>query len=267
METKIKIPMPFNLSVSANCGQCFRFTENPDGTVEGFSGDRYIKLKQQNDTLILYDMEEWEFDTYWRRYFDLFTDYNEINEKLSASPLLVPIVESQKGIRVFNADFFETLISFIISQNNNIPRIKKIIECLCENFGTKTPFGYAFPTALELKGVTAEDLSIIKAGFRARYIADAVEKVNDGTVSCFRVKTLPLESARNELMQIVGVGKKVADCTLLFSCGRRTAFPEDVWIKRAVADLFPMGLPKEAKGNEGLLQQYIFNYYRLANTK
>ena len=171
-------------------------------------------------------------------------------------------IEFAPGIRVLNQDFFETLITFIISQNNNIPRIKQLCDRLGERYGTKVGESWAFPTAEQMKDITEQDYKDMKFGFRAKYLADAVAKVLDGTIDEKVVKSLSYKEAQEYLMQIKGVGPKVADCVLLFSCRQYESFPKDVWIKKAMAQLFPNGFPQCCKGYEGIAQQYIFHYAR-----
>ena len=170
--------------------------------------------------------------------------------------------EYGKGIRVLNQEPWETLCSFIISQNNNIKRIKGIIARLCENFGNETENGYTFPAPEKLACLTPEDLSELRAGFRAKYIIDAAQKVTSGEVDLKKLRNLSTDEARAELMKIKGVGPKVADCALLFSHKHISAFPKDVWIKRAMQVLFRGDLPEIAKPYAGIVQQYIFFYAR-----
>jgi N-glycosylase/DNA lyase len=157
---------------------------------------------------------------------------------------------------------FETLITFIISQNNNIPRISGIVERLCDNFGEDRGGYRDFPSAETLSELSTFDLAPIRAGFRDKYIIDAARNWVDGTVREEFLKTAPLDSARDMLMKIKGVGPKVADCVLLFSANRLETFPKDVWIKRAMESLFPDGLPECAREYAGIAQQYIFHYAR-----
>ena len=153
---------------------------------------------------------------------------------------------------------------FIISQNNNIKRIKGIVERLCENFGEKLPEGeYTFPTAEKLSKLSVDDLAPIRAGFRNKYIIDSAQKVNSGEVNLNICYDLPYDEAQQELMKIKGVGTKVADCTLLFGFHRIEAFPLDVWMKRAMEKLFPTMSPKDFGEYAGIAQQYIFHYSRM----
>ncbi len=212
----------------------------------------------------------------WREYFDLDADYSEYIERLSADETLAAACRASAGIRILRQEPFETLISFIISQNNNIPRISGIVERLCQTFGERidgsggevaenAEAAYSFPTAKRLEGIEAGDLAPLRAGFRARYIADAVARVNSGEVDFGEIDALPLDKARERLKTIVGVGDKVADCVLLFAFRKTDAFPRDVWVKRIMAEYYPDGLPACTKGIEGIAQQYLFDYVRNVN--
>ncbi|MBP3268420.1 MAG: DNA-3-methyladenine glycosylase 2 family protein, partial [Ruminococcus sp.] len=186
---------------------------------------------------------------------DLDTDYGELKRRFSEDAVLSKACAFAGGIRLLRQDSWETLSSFIISQNNNIPRIKGIISRLCEHYG-------GYPSVEQLKGETPDSLAFLRAGFRAKYIVDAVEKLTDGEVSVERAKTLPTDEARAELMKIKGVGPKVADCAMLFGMYRLDAFPKDVWVKRVMAKYYPDGLPDCISGAEGIAQQYLFHYIR-----
>ncbi len=242
------------------CGQCFRWVEDADG-FHGIASGKYLRLTKDGDVVTFHDTNE-EDAAFWREYFDLDTDYGEIIKALSDDAFLKRACAEKSGIRILRQSPFETLISFIISQNNNIKRITGIISRLCENFGEKTDFGYLFPTPAELKGITAEQLSPLRAGFRAKYIADAVEKVNSGEIDLDELYALDSDTAREKLKTIKGVGDKVADCVLLFAYHKTDVFPRDVWIKRTTAALYPDGLPECIKGREGIAQQYLFDYVR-----
>lgn len=251
----------FDIRRTFQCGQCFRWTENADGSFSGIVRGRYATLVQGDGSVTLRGICE-EDVPFWEEYFDLSTDYAQLTEQLSADETLSLACKSSGGIRILRQEPFETLISFIISQNNNIPRISGIIGRLCESFGEQVDGGWAFPTAERLSGVTPEELAPLRAGFRARYICDAVSKVNSGEVDFAEIDSLPLEQAREKLKLIVGVGDKVADCVLLFGFGKRDAFPRDVWVKRLMARFYPDGLPECTKGIEGIAQQYLFDYVR-----
>ena len=218
--------------------------------------------KKADGTVILYNTDKSDFDAVWCDYFDLERDYKKIITAVSGNEILKNASEFGKGIRVLNQEPWETLCSFIISQNNNIKRIKGIISRLCENFGEKNENYYTFPTAEKIAALTLDDLAVLRSGFRAKYILDAAQKVASKEIDLNNLKNLSVDIARNELMKIKGVGPKVADCALLFSHKHIEAFPKDVWIKRAMQVLFDGELPAEAVPYAGIVQQYIFFYAR-----
>lgn len=252
----------FSLPETLDCGQAFRWEER-DGFWQGVAFEKFLKLKKNDDgTIILFNTTEQDFKNIWIDYFDLNRDYNEIITAVSNNEILKTACEYGKGIRVLNQEPWETLCSFIISQNNNIKRIKGIISRLCENFGEEKHGYYTFPTAEKIASLSLEDLSVLRSGFRAKYILDAAIKIQNGEVNLNTLKEMPVDLAREELMKIKGVGPKVADCALLFSHKHIEAFPKDVWIKRAMEKLFGGELPQEAVKYAGIIQQYIFFYAR-----
>ena len=170
---------------------------------------------------------------------------------------------SGKGIRILKQDEWEAICSFIISANNNIPRIKGIIERLCEEFGEGESGKKSFPSAETLSKLSVEDLAPLRAGFRAKYIIDAAQKVANNEIDFEKIKAEPIEYGREELQKIKGVGAKVAECTLLYGFHKINAFPIDVWVKRIMAEMYPNGLPKCTKGTEGIAQQYLFHWRRM----
>lgn len=244
------------------CGQCFRWHGDESGNFSGIVRNRKITVTQNGETVEIDNIPE-DDGKFWRDYFDLDADYDEYIARLSEDETLKKACEASAGIRILRQEPFETLLSFIISQNNNIPRISGIIARFSEQFGEKLgEDDYAFPTAEKLRGIEAEDLAPLRAGFRARYIADAVDKINRGEIDFGEIDALPLDLAREKLKAIVGVGDKVADCVLLFAFHKTDAFPKDVWIKRIMSEYFPDGLPKCAEGIEGIAQQFLFDYFR-----
>lgn len=252
----------FNLRQTFLCGQCFRWKETENGGFTGIAMGKKVTLAQNQNKITLFGIDRKDV-LRWERYFDLGTDYSEYIRRFSADKTLKAACERSPGIRILRQEPFETLISFIISQNNNIPRISGIIDRLCANFGENIGGDdYAFPAPEKLRGVLPEDLSPLRAGFRARYIADAVSKVNSGEVDFEEIDALSLDKARDKLKRIVGVGDKVADCVLLFAFHKLDAFPKDVWVKRLMAEFYPDGLPECTKGAEGVAQQYLFDYVR-----
>ena len=253
----------FDLPHTLDCGQAFRWKCDENGLWSGIAFNKYLTLeKLDNGTVVLYNTNEDDFNLIWKNYFDLDRDYAKIVKILSQNETMKAACEYSYGIRILNQEPFETLCSFIISQNNNISRIKGIVERLCENFGEEINGGYTFPTAEKMATLTVDDLAPLRSGFRAKYLIDAAQKVVSGEVDLYHLRYFTLENAQQELMKIKGVGPKVADCALLFSHHQDRAFPKDVWIKRAMETLFGGELPECAKDYAGIAQQYIFFYAR-----
>lgn len=255
----------FDLAMTLDCGQAFRWKED-NGVWSGVAFGKRLKISKENESIVFFDTSKEDFENIWSDYFDFSRDYGKIIDDIKSDEILKKASDFGYGIRILNQEPFETLCSFIISQNNNIPRIKGIIDRLCKKYGQKIDDDlYSFPDAETLSKLTAYDLSDIRMGFRAKYIIDASQKVASGEVNLSDLFSLDTDTARTELMKIKGVGPKVADCTLLFSLKHFDAFPKDVWIKRAVEVLFPQGLPECANGYKGIVQQYIFYYSRSGN--
>lgn len=250
-----------DLALTLDCGQAFRWEQLPDGSFEGVAGGYYLHIAKSGDNFIFYDTDESAFE-FWRSYFDLDRDYGCVCETLKRDRLLRETVEEYEGIRILRQEPWEALCSFVISQQNNIKRIKLIIRRLCEAYGDDLGNGhYAFPRAEQLAGLDAADFEALGAGYRGKYLARLAQSVADGTVDLAKIKTLPLEEARRELMKIYGVGIKVANCALLYGLGFDRAFPVDVWMKRVMA-FYPNGLPPCFDGIEGIAQQYLFHWAR-----
>lgn len=261
---EIKLSDSFDLKHTFNCGQCFRWNENSDGSYDGIVYNKKCRIYKDNDIIIIDRCTEEDFLKLWKSYFDFENDYNKIRKEIvSLSPSLECAVNSIDGIRILNQDSWEALCSFIISQNNNIPRIKGIVSRLCEAFGEKCGNNYTFPSAEKISKLTVEDLEPLRSGFRAKYIIDAAQKVADKRVNLDKMKTAPIDECRKELMTITGVGTKVAECTLLYGLHRLEAFPIDVWMKKALATLFNKVSVEQLGKYAGIAQQYIFHYSRL----
>lgn len=254
-----------DLAQTLDCGQAFRWTENADGSWSGVAHGRRLTVSLGAGRLTLHGCTAAEFYDIWEEYFDLRRDYSDIKRRFSDDAVLCRAVQYAGGIRVLKQEPWETLCSFIISQNNNIKRIKGIISRLCENFGdAAVGGGYAFPSPERLAALEAGGLAVIRAGFREKYILDAARRVASGETDLSLIAAAPLDTARAELMKIKGVGPKVADCALLYGFGRKEAFPVDVWIRRALASLYGGELPALAKKEAGIAQQYLFYYVREA---
>lgn len=265
----------FSLQQTLECGQCFHFAPQGENDYLVSACGHLLHVEQQADRLIFHNTTREEYDSIWENYFDLGRDYGAIKaELIKGDGKLAPSIEAMSGTRILNQEYFETLISFIISQNQQIPRIKAIIAAISRNYGTKLSEDmYAFPTAEQILAAGVEGIAACKAGFRSPYIIDACQKFLDGTVSEERVRKANYAEAVELLKQIKGVGDKVANCVALFSLGHRNAFPVDVWIKRIMESMYFGGetdIPTIQKFAEehfgeygGYAQQYLFYYSKI----
>ncbi len=262
-----------NIFKTFDCGQCFRFDPvSKFGHKYEFGGvafGKYVVFAQDNDTeIIVYGATRDDFESIWARFLSLDVDYEEIDVSINnaiKSEHLALATQYSYGIRILRQDMWEALCSFIISQNNNIPRIKKIISALSQKYGKKIDFYgetyYSFPTAKSLVGAGIDGLFEMRTGFRAKYIFDASSKVANGEILLDKVKESDFDTALNTLFAIKGVGLKVASCALLFGFEKTEAFPIDVWMKRAIEKHFGGEFDHTALGkNAGIAQQYIFYY-------
>ena len=252
-----------SLKDTLDCGQCFRWKAREDGGFFGVVRGRAATVYTKGGSLVIDGAIE-DDRSLWADYFDLGLDYAAVKKELSRlHPVMADAARYAPGIRILRQEPWEALVSFIISQNNNIKRIAGIVDRLCEHFGEAIGDGvYAFPTAERLAALEPDDLMPIRAGFRHRYIIDAAQKIAGGEIDLEGLHTLPYDEARAQLMQITGVGVKVADCVLLYGLHRLESFPLDVWMKRATATLFG-GMELSDFGNyAGIAQQYIFHYAR-----
>lgn len=246
-----------------SCGQCFRFVPEGDGYA-GVAMGRPLFLKQQGSQTLFYCSKE-EFEALWRGYFDLDRDYEPAHRLLAQDSYTKAAMEFGHGLRLLRQEPWETLCSFLISQCNNIPRIQAIIDALCRLCGEPVEYGgrtfYAFPTPEAVARQGLESLASIRAGYRAKYILSAAQRITAG-VSLERIAAMETEEARRAVMEFDGVGRKVADCFLLFGAHKWDVFPVDTWMKKAAphhgGQADGRGFGKVA----GLAQQYIFYYAR-----
>ena len=249
-----------DLDETLDCGQAFRWRKTASDyecTYVGHFVDEPLTVSQKcKGTFIFHDTDEQSFIGRWLPYFDLDTDYSELKRCFSEDETLSKACSFAGGIRLLRQDSWECLVSFIISQNNNIPRIKGIIDRLCEHYE-----GH-FPTAGELSRETPDTLAYLRSGFRAKYICDASDRTASGKIDLSAIAAMPIDDARTELKKILGVGPKVAECVLLYGMHRTEAFPVDVWIKRVLAEYYPGGFPEFAQKDAGIAQQYLFHYIR-----
>lgn len=268
----------FDIKAIFTCGQAFRWYEEKDGSFTTVHLGRVLNVLNEDNRVVFKGTNLEEFKEIWVDYFDLNTNYKEIRKTLSSNEILVNAMEYGKGIRILNQNHFEMLISFIISANNMIPRIKKSIEFLSNRYGTficedENRKYYSFPTVEQLKNVKTEDFrEFIRVGFRDKRIYQTIKMILDEKIDLSSFETLDTNSLREELLKFSGVGNKVADCIMLFSYKRKEVFPVDVWIKRVMEELFihkQMPVKKISsyaneifKENAGLAQQYLFYYAR-----
>lgn len=284
-EYKIENIDSFELADIFDCGQCFRWNKQDDGSYTGVFKNNVMNVQKSENTVTFKGICDGNIEEIVRDYFDLDSDYDEIKEQLSKIDENVKTsIEYGKGIRILNQDLWEMIISYIISANNNIPRIKGIIERLSKAYGKEIDWNgekyYSFPTAEELKDVTVEDFRKLGTGFRDIRLYETTHMILDGKVNLVQLQNNPntLE-VREQLLSLSGVGPKVADCILLFSTLKRfEVFPIDVWVRRVMNELYIKNpdenkvnkkeiekLAKEKFGNlAGIAQQYLFYWKREA---
>lgn len=287
----------FNIKQILECGQCFRWDKISDTNYIIVAYGRVIEVLQQGDKATIYNSNEEDFNNIWINYFDLERDYDEIKIELAKDEILRKSVDFGYGIRILNQDPFEMLISFIISARNSIPSIKKTVKKICEAWGERIEYKgeeyYTFPTAKAIKEATLEDIQGTGASFRSKYIVDTIKKVNEAIevkedmgknpdkyserpeildFDLEYIKSLSDDECHIALQKFMGVGAKVADCIMLFSMAKHSAFPVDVWVKRAMIYFYvapDVSLNKmrvfardKFGAYSGMVQQYLFYYAR-----
>ncbi|GAA0078165.1 DNA glycosylase [Clostridium sp. CTA-5] len=285
----IKQVKNFKLKHIFECGQIFRFEEIEDNDFIVIAFGKVIEFKEDGEDIIVYNTTEEEFNSIWIEYLDLKRDYSVIKSELSKDNLLKQSIEFGYGVRVLNQDPFEMLISFIISARNNIPSIKRTVNKIASKWGKEINYKgktyYAFPTIHEIKDATLEEIQETGASFRSKYIIDTISNVYKGIKNEEGFKKYDLEYIKSlsddechiALQEFKGVGAKVADCIMLFSMRKSSAFPVDVWVKRAMIHFYNA---EEGSLNKirifarnkfgvlsGFAQQYLFYYARENNIK
>ena len=263
----IKADNYFDIERTLDCGQCFRFDKDEKGTFHGVAFGKYLRFeKSENGDIFIPNMSKMEFETRFMSFLALDVDYCEIVNQISFDETLKNSINDSLGIHIMNQEPWETLCSFIISQNNNIPRIKKIVSSLCNLCG-ETIEGCdmrAFPSAEAVYSLGIDGLAPIKSGFRSKYIYSAAEAVVSGKINFDDIRKMDYPTAKKQLMTIKGVGPKVADCVLLFGLGFTEAFPIDVWIKRVISKYYGDGFTPDYFGKyAGIAQQFLFYSERL----
>ncbi|MDM8211803.1 DNA-3-methyladenine glycosylase family protein [Mediterraneibacter glycyrrhizinilyticus] len=273
----------FSIPQICESGQCFRLDAVSEDTYELLAGSRHLKIgirknlseaaggdgnanAHTHGETVLYCTQE-EYETFWKEYFDLSVSYSDYIAQIDGQDdYLKSAAEFGSGIRILRQDTWEMIITFILSQQNNIPRIKGLIRTLSERYGKRreTPDGgvyYTFPGAEELSQATEEELRELKLGYRSKYICQTAKMIAGGGIDLDALKEMEYTEARTELMRLSGIGGKVADCICLFALHQMDAFPVDTHIKKALELHYPGGFPFEKyKGCAGVMQQYIFYY-------
>ena len=277
----------FDVGKVFDCGQSFRFDRVIDSRHEiefaGCAHGKYVSVAQDGDTLYIYNSTLEEYEEIWRSYLSLDRDYGEINRdilSLSSNPALAQAVELSSGIRILRQDPWEAICSFIISQNNNIPRIKKLVAALSAACGDEIDVSameghiadahkvanghfYSFPSPERVLSLGISGLADLKTGFRAKYIFDAAEKMSRGEIDTELLINADTEECIKHLCTVKGIGPKVASCALLFGFAKLDAFPIDVWIKKVIARYFREDFdPADLGQYAGIAQQYLFYYER-----
>lgn len=278
----------FNIKQILECGQCFRWEKVSENNYIIVAYGKVIEVIQNGDSVDILNSNEDDFYNIWENYFDLKREYSSIKEDLSRDEILKSSVEFGYGIRILNQEPFEILISFIISARNSIPSIMKSIKKISEGWGMEIKYKekvyYTFPTVEEIKDATLEEIQVTGASFRSKYIIDTIDKVNNSLkneeykeFNLDYIKSLADDECHIALQGFKGVGAKVADCIMLFSMSKHSAFPVDVWVKRAMIHFYVapdvslnkirvFGRDKFGKLS-GLAQQYLFYYARENNIK
>jgi N-glycosylase/DNA lyase len=262
----------FNIAQIAESGQCFRMNCLEEGRYSLIAFGRYLELYQVKEDEVELSCSEAEYEELWKDYFDLDYDYHHLTDQLmnGKDAFLRSAAEYGKGIRILRQDFFEMMISFILSQNKNIPAIKSSVEALCRKYGSKIEGDhsaedcyYAFPTPRQLAEATKEELRELKVGYRDEYILQASQAVANGQIDINEIRSYSYVEAFEALRRIHGIGEKVANCICLYGLHHIEVFPIDVWIKRILEEVYQNEFDLQLyHGHAGIIQQYMFYYMR-----
>ena len=276
----LQIDDDFDLDKIADSGQCFRWVKQ-DPVIAGVSGsgsctyriiagERSLYVTSLGDGRYELDCTAGEYDGFWREYFDRDENYESIRSRIDPKqdPFLWEAAEREKGIRILRQDSWEMPITFIISQNRNIPAIRRSVELLAEACGEKRVDSkgqayYAFPGPEAVAALHEDVLSDCRLGYRCKYIRAAAEAVAGGKIDLDALRDTDADTAMNALTKLYGVGMKVASCVCLFGLHQTDAFPVDVWMKKVLEEQYPQGYPYDRYSPfNGVYQQYMFAWYR-----
>lgn len=272
---KIEGIADFNPVHIFECGQAFRWNWDGKGYV-GIVRDKPLRVLWEDNAIILENASIEDYRDLWEDYFELKRDYAHIKQEISKDDIMKEAVDFGWGIRILNQDPWETLISFIISANNAISRIKRSIENISKKFGRRVYWDgrefYTFPEPERLVDAHEDELIECGVGYRASYIIKTAKMIHEQEIDLWDIKNMEYEDALKAMLKFAGVGPKVADCVLLFSMGKREAFPVDVWVQRVMGTLYleqgatPAKIKKFAREKfgkfAGYAQQYLFYYAR-----
>ena len=275
--TTVRGLVNFNLESILECGQCFRWECNGYNDYSGIVGNKVVRVIQERNSAVFHGCTELDFSETWHEYFDMGTNYGDIIEKLSIDDIVMQTAAGfAPGIRILRQPLFETLISFIISANNSIPNIRRIISTLSTMYGKSIDFEgrrfYTFPEPAVLAEANVKDLILSKAGYRSEYIKKTAAAFKNSPMTVSDLKSMGYLNAKKTLECFTGVGSKVADCTLLFSGAYVSAFPVDIWVKKIMEEFYikeETSLKRIGQFADsyfgslaGYAQQYLFYYAR-----
>ncbi len=261
----------FNIKQIAESGQCFRMNQIEENRYILLALGHCLILEQKAEDLVELSCSEREYEELWRDYFDLDYDYSQVIGEIEKGKdeFLKEAVAYGHGIRILKQDFFETMISFIISQNKNIPAIKNSIEALCRHYGEEQYCAgtgityYTFPSPEALAAASTKELRNMSVGYRDAYILSAAKAITEGQLCLEKIKSYSYEEAKKALLSIHGIGEKVANCICLYGLHHIEVFPVDVWVKRILSEIYQDQFHSEQyEGKMGIVQQYMFYYMR-----
>ena len=258
----------FDLGQICDSGQCFRMRPLAERTFEVIAGDKYLEVSQEGRQVTFFcDVQEYE--QFWKSYFDLDTDYGEYIKLINPNDTyLVQAAAAGDGVRILRQELWEMIVTFLISQQNNIRRIRHCIELLCEKYGTlcTTENGrqyYGFPGPESLADLPEDGLMECNLGYRSKYVVRTARAVTEGEIDLKKIREMPCSQAKAELLKCFGVGEKVADCICLFALHHLQSFPVDTHIRQVLDEHYRRGFPnRRYRSCRGVMQQYIF-YYEL----